>query len=210
MVASEAVAEVVTLAFMVAVRSPAVGAFVRFVTVVMVPAVILVVFATVPVGNVAAKNPVGCVYVAMRLLMVASRFDAVRPVTLPTLPLRLPVMLPVTLNVCVPLRENPDFVVMSFTVRPVPSDTPFISDLPTLRAVVKSPAVVSCHTPLAISETASVAKDDALTALGNIIETNTRPNGHIMYPVVLDGFVVQASPTVAIFVAPTYEVMMRA
>lgn len=56
-----AVAAVVTLVFMVAVRSPAVAAFVRFVTVVIVPAVIFVVLATVPVGNVAARKPVGCV-----------------------------------------------------------------------------------------------------------------------------------------------------
>jgi len=34
---------------------------VRLVVVVIVPAVIFVVFATVPVGKVAAKNPVGCV-----------------------------------------------------------------------------------------------------------------------------------------------------
>src|SRR3990167_3850843 len=40
-----AVAAVVTLVFIVAVRSPFVGAFVRFVTVVIVPAVIFVVLA---------------------------------------------------------------------------------------------------------------------------------------------------------------------
>jgi len=49
------------LVFIVAVKSPEVGAFVRLVTVVIVPAVMLVVFATVPPGKVAARNPVGCV-----------------------------------------------------------------------------------------------------------------------------------------------------
>ena len=44
---------------------------VRLVAVVMVPAVIFVVLAIVPPGNVAARNPVGCVYVAMRLETVA-------------------------------------------------------------------------------------------------------------------------------------------
>src|SRR4051812_25876930 len=67
-----AVAAVVTEAFIAAVKSPAVGALVRLVTVVIVPAVILVVLATVP-GNVAARKPVGCVYVAIRLEMVASK-----------------------------------------------------------------------------------------------------------------------------------------
>ena len=57
----EAVQAVVTLAFMAAVRSPEVAALVRFVAVVIVPAVIFVVLATVPLGNVAARNPVGWV-----------------------------------------------------------------------------------------------------------------------------------------------------
>ena len=73
------------------------GRLVRFVAVVIVPAVMFVVLATVA-GNVAARNPVGCVYVAMRLLTVASRFEAVRPVTLPTAPVTLatlPVKFPV-------------------------------------------------------------------------------------------------------------------
>lgn len=48
----EAVAAVVTDAFIVAVKSPDVGAFVRFVTVVIVPAVIFVVLASVAFGNV--------------------------------------------------------------------------------------------------------------------------------------------------------------
>ncbi len=53
-----AVAAVVIDVFMVAVKSPFVGALVRFVTVVIVPAVMFVVLATV-VGNVAARKPVG-------------------------------------------------------------------------------------------------------------------------------------------------------
>src|SRR3954468_3369919 len=73
------------------------GRLVRLVVVVMTPAVMFVVLATV-VGNVAARNPVGCVYVAIRLEMVVSRFEAVSPVTEPTAPVTLatlPVRFPV-------------------------------------------------------------------------------------------------------------------
>src|ERR1035437_9000128 len=66
------------LVFIASVKSPTVGALVRLVAVVIVPAVILVVLAIVPVGNVAARKPVGCAYDAMRLDTVVSRFDAVR------------------------------------------------------------------------------------------------------------------------------------
>jgi hypothetical protein len=45
------------------------------------------------------------------------------------------------------------FPVYPLIVKPVPSVTPFITDLPTLSAVVKSPAVVSVQTPVAIAAT---------------------------------------------------------
>jgi hypothetical protein len=158
MVGVAAVAAVVTLAFITAVRSPAVGAFVKFVTVVIVPAVIFVVLATVA-GNVAARNPVGCVYVAIRLEIVASRLLAVSPVTEPTDPLTdptLPDRLPVMFAVNAPVTVSAPRVVVPALLPEIkcpplaPGATLAIySALPMLEAVVKSPAVASCHTPVA-------------------------------------------------------------
>ena len=78
--------------FMVAVKSPALGAFVRFVTVVIVPAVMFVGLAT-DVGNV---TPAAAVTVCPASW---SAFAVTRAVTLPTLPETLPVRLPVMLTV---------------------------------------------------------------------------------------------------------------
>jgi hypothetical protein len=67
------------------------GKFVKLVTVVIVPAVMFVVFAIVPVGNVAAKNPVGCEYVAILDDTATSRFPTVNPVTAETVGMTAPV-----------------------------------------------------------------------------------------------------------------------
>jgi len=81
-----AVAAVVTLVFMVAVRSPFVGAFVRLVTVVIVPAVILVGLAT-ELGKVTTAAAVTVCPASWSVFAVTRAVtDPTAPVTEPTAP----------------------------------------------------------------------------------------------------------------------------
>ncbi len=136
----------------------------------------LVVEATV-VGNVAAKNPLGCVYVAMRLDIVVSRFDAVSPVT-------------------------------ALTVSPVPSATPFMTLLPMLAATVKSPAVVSCQTPVAICAAVNwfvtVVTVVIVPPVMFVVEARVAFVGKVTVPPLTTGFVLLVSTSTVCVVGPIY------
>ena len=80
--------------------------------------------------------------------------EPTEPVTDPTDPVRLPVKVVVNAVVTVVAAFVP---AMNKPPDP-PGTTPLVyRDLPIELATVKSPAVVSCHTPVAISATADVA-----------------------------------------------------
>jgi hypothetical protein len=97
----------------------------------------------------------------MRLLIVVSRLEAVRPVTDPTAPVTEPTApvtlatLPVRLPVKVVVKDVVTVVaalVPAMKCPPAaPGTLPLVNRLlPMLPAVVKSPAVVSCQTPVAM------------------------------------------------------------
>ncbi len=91
------------------------------------------------------------------------------------------------------------------TVRPVPSDTPFISDLPTDRAVVKSPAVVSVHTPVAMAAAVSwfvtVVTVVIVPAVMFVVLARVALVGKVIVPPLTTGFVLIVSTSTFCVVA---------